>query len=136
MPSKGQDVEQEFETKKSRKKSEKIAVRVISHKGASAMIECTVDGLLKRFVLPLDKVVDEQVDISELEQAAPYGLKIADLIGQLQFTPQRLEQACRERGLWIAEDFVKNPSLVQGALQDALRLDTGLITGIALKHRD
>lgn len=136
MPSKGQDEDKVFEAEKTRHKSKKLAVRVISHKGASAMIECTVDGLLKRFVLPLDKVVDGQVDISELDQAAPYGLNIGKLLTDLQFTPQRLEQACRERGLWTAEDFVKNPSLVQGALQDALRLDTGLITGIALKHRD
>ena len=136
MPSKGQVEDKEFEAEKPRHKSKKLAVRFISHKGASAMIECTVDGLLKRFVLPIDKVVDEQVDILELEQAAPYGLSIGELVPALQFTPQRLEQACRERGLWTAEDFAKNPSLVQGALQDALRLDTGLITGIALKHRD
>jgi hypothetical protein len=136
MPSKGLVEDRVFEAEKPRHKSKKLAARVISRKGTSAMIECTVDGLLKRFVLPLEKVVDEQVDIFELEQAAPYGLPIGELLPKVQFTPQRLEQACRERGLWTAEDFVKNPSLVQGALQDALRLDTGLITGIALKHRD
>jgi len=113
-----------------------MVARVISHKGPSAMIECVLDGLTKRFVLGQEKVHDGQVDISDLEQAAPYGLPIAELLGNIQFTPLKLEQACRERGLWTAEDFVQNPSLVQGALQDALRLDGGTILNLALKHKE
>lgn len=136
MPSRKHEDDKEFDLKGPIPQV-KIPVRVISHKGPSAMIECSLDGLTKRFVLAHKLVQDGQVDIEELRQAAPYGLPIADLFGNMvQFTPQRLEQACRERGLWTAEDFVKNPSLVQGALQDALRLDTGTITGIALRHKE
>ena len=136
MPSRKRVEELEFSSLNDDGPPTKISVRVISRKGPSAMIECTVDGLTKRFVLAQNLVHDGQVDISDFEQAAPYGLPIAELLGNVQFTPLKLEQACRERGLWTAEDFVQNPSLVQGALQDALRLDVGTILNLALKHKE
>ena len=136
MPSRKHVEELEFSSLNDDRPPTKISVRVISIKGPSAMIECSLDGLLKRFVLPQSSVVDGQVDISDLEQAAPYGLPIGELLPTIHFTPLKLEQACRERGLWTAEDFVQNPSLVQGALQDALRLDVGTILNLALKHKE
>ena len=136
MPSRKHDEEIVYNSLDKDVYHEKVAVRVVSRKGPSAMIECSLDGLTKRFVLGQNLVHDGQVDISDLEQAAPYGLPIAELVGNVQFTPLKLEQACRERGLWTAEDFAKNPSLVQGALQDALRLDVGTILNLALKHKE
>ena len=136
MPSRKHVEELEFSSLNDDGPPTKISVRVISRKGPSAMIEYSLDGLTQRFVLAQNLVHDGQVDISDLEQAAPYGLPIAELVGNVQFTPLKLEQACRERGLWTAEDFVQNPSLVQGALQDALRLDVGTILNLALKHKE
>jgi hypothetical protein len=136
MPSRKHAEELEFSSLNDDGPPTKVTVRVISHKGPSAMIECSLDGLLKRFVIAYNLVVDGQADISDLEQAAPYGLPIGELLPKIQYDPRRLEQACRERGLWTAEDFVRNPSLVQGALQDALRLDAGTILNLALKHKE
>lgn len=108
---------------------DKVLIKNIAHKGASALVEFVREGQLERRVIPLSSIIGDTTTETAIRNGAPYGLSLQDFdfTGMVSDFPKRLEQACRARGLWTREDFTKNPALVQSALQSTLSLDVGSI---------
>ena len=114
--------------------SGKIPVRVVSRKGDSAIVEYTDKGMLERVVIAHSVADSGTLSVSELKDAAPYGLPIGKFVSDKSLGT-RLQLACRQRGLWTLQDFEKNPQFIQAALQEALSLDVGKILDAA-RHFD
>src|SRR3990167_3972147 len=114
--------------------SGKIPVRVVSRKGDSAIVEYTDKGMLERVVIAHSVADSGTLSVSELKDAAPYGLPIGKFVSDKSLGT-RLQLACRQRGLWTLQDFEKNPQFIQAALQEALSLDVGTILEAA-RHFD
>ena len=114
--------------------SGKIPVRVVSRKGDSAIVEYTDKGMLERVVIAHSVADSGTLSVSELKDAAPYGLPIGKFVSDKSLG-MRLQLACRQRGLWTLKDFSQNPQFIQAALQEALSLDVGKILEAA-RHFD
>ena len=116
------------------KDSGRIPVRVVSRKGNSAIVEYTDKGMLERVVIAHSVADSGTLSVSEIKDAAPYGLPIGKFVSDKSLG-MRLQMACRQRGLWTLQDFEKNPQFIQAALQEALSLDVGKLLEAA-RHFD
>lgn len=116
----------------------KVSVREVASKGDSVLVEYTENGLTVRKALSQRSIVDGQVEDKILYSAAPYGVQVAELMGDWipDDFPHRLEAACRDRGLWTKVDFEKNPALVMSALQQALHLDANYLISLVQSNGD
>ena len=99
-------------------------IKIISKRGASALVEYDDKGQLKRATIPQADIVDNEVSSYKLKMGIPHGLDWAKLI-TLQATPELLEQNLRRAGIWTADDALNNAPKVLGAIQATYQLDLG-----------
>jgi len=115
---------------------EKVTVKVIKHYGDVILVEYRSEKGLERCFIPADEVAGAsagsgQVSKLTLEQGIPYGVDLEVTMTALTFSPEDLMHVLKERGLWTAEDYRKNPRVIQGALQWMFRADVNRIIGAA-----
>ena len=115
------------------KKTKQVPVRVVATTGKSSVVQWLDKKGLHRASLPNDKV-SEKVDQELLEAAPPFGVPWADASVK-PFTGDELQAALYAAGVWTAEDVMKRPQLVIGALQGLLWVHLGSLVEFAAKYK-
>jgi hypothetical protein len=124
-----------MEEDKPKKKSSKVQVRVIgSNLQASTLVELSVPGKLQRFVVPSSSVKDGLIDEEELEMGVPYGIPWETALPPLRVKVEDLAHELRLRDIWTAEDALRNPQAVYGALQAVYGVELSTILQTASNH--
>lgn len=116
------------------KQTKFIPVKQVFQTGKSGVYEWQVKGVVKRGILPVDKVIDGKIDQELMEAAAPYGVPWADMPIK-QFTGEQFEKALHEADIWTDEQLRKNAQKVIGALQALYMVHLGNISEFAAKYQ-
>lgn len=110
-------------------------IKVIRAKGDAVLVEWLANGRFFRGIVRREAVVDGRCPQDELDAAIPYGVPWAEIIGELNATPQQIEDELHRVGIWTAEEAHANPQAVLGAIQSAYGLGLAqLFTGLR-KHQ-
>ena len=104
------DIPTEQEEKTKRRKM--VMVKVISHKGQSALVE--YDGGNKRAYVPLSKLDGDRIDQGDLDKGIDYGLELERLI-TVSGTPEAIAAELRRRGIWTYDDLCQKAAAVHKA---------------------
>jgi hypothetical protein len=80
----------------------------------------------RRAIIPKTSLDGDEVSQEVLEQGIPYGLPWGELI-KVKITAQMIEEALHSRGIWTAEDALRNSSKVKAAF---LALITGPLQSV------
>ena len=121
------------EEKKEEKKPALIQVRIIRSQGKSAIVEWIEKKIAYRKVVPLNKMKDNKVGEDVLEKAPDYGVPWAKEL-KPNASPEDIEVALHNAGIWTSEDAVKNPGGVIGALNAAYKTDLVAVLKAAKKY--
>jgi len=116
------------------KQAKPIPVKLILQSSKSAVYEWVIKGVVKRGILPVDKVIDGKIDQELMEAAAPYGIPWADMPIKT-FTGEQFQDAMYKADLWTDEQVRKNAQKVIGVLQELYRLHLGSISEFAAKYQ-
>lgn len=81
-----------------------VKVRLIEQKGDSALVEWMEDGCPQRAYVPPKLIEGGEVD-DEALGTAPYGAPWAELIDLSGVTPEGIQKALREAGIWTPDDL-------------------------------
>ena len=103
-------------------------MKTIKQQGYSKLVEYEEDNKIKRVVLPTD---EDNPDLG-----IPHGLPFADLLqGHVcEGMAQRIEDELHRSNIWTAQDVLKNPATVQGAILAAYAIDYSFILQLAKKE--
>lgn len=105
-------------------------VKVISQQGESALVEWHDGRSTQRAYLParllrrsaLNHYRPNEFDAPTPEQGAPYGVPWAELV-TLSPTPEQVESALHQFGIWTAADLERNHVQALAALQSLYARD-------------
>lgn len=124
-------------TSKEEEKKEKtfIAVRVVKKRGKGAVIEWVDKGRAFRKTVPLNKIKDGEIEESILDKAPDYGVPWAKELNP-KASPEDIETALHNAGLWTSDDVLRNPGGVIGALNAAYKTDLATVLQVAKKHKN
>jgi len=103
----------------------KVAVREVSVKGASTLIEWVDDsGNLNRAIVPSEEVSHDTdgVFVNDPDSGAPYGESWEDLV-RAKAGPKGIANLLRQKGIWTYEDFLRNTAVVNSAFKEACSLN-------------
>jgi len=112
-----------------------MIVIVKSREKKAVVVEYLDDNSVKqRCIIPEESLGDGNVVRDELLSASiPYGVDwefhLEGVVGNV--TSASIAEEFHKVGLWTAEDIMKNPGKVQGALQSAYGLDYAGVINIA-----
>jgi len=111
-----------------------MRVKLVSRKGQAALVEYLEGGALRRCVVPLSLLSDDEVAPEALERGLPYGLPWEELL-RLATTPEAVAQELRRRGIWTLADLRACPQAAVGALQSCYGVDRAALLRAA-EHFD
>ena len=112
---------------------ERVPVRLVDSRGASALVEWS-DPDLHRGYVPLQEVAkDSTVPAPVLAEAIPYGVAWEKHL-TLEATPEKLAHALRVRGIWTANDLRKKQQVALGAIIATYGVDLGALNRAAHKE--
>lgn len=114
-------------------KTKLIPVRTVSTTGKSSVVEYLDKEGLHRVSIPSSAVADK-VDLELLEAAPAYGVPWAEMSIK-PFTGKELQAALYAAGVWTADDVMRRPQLVIGALQGLLWLHLGSLVEFAASKK-
>lgn len=100
-----------------------MKVKLINRNGRAALIEYQVEGATARGFVPAEALRQDagqtyesnQYEVDRPTLAAPYGMPWADLV-TLPATPQDIEDALHQYGIWTAEDLERNTAQATAAI--------------------
>jgi hypothetical protein len=101
----------------------KIEVIIVRNKGTAFLIQTRESR--DRYFIPKDwvrpSIASEskeiyEIDSDNLELAIPYGIDWNDNLEDFIIRKADLIDALKDNGIWTAEDFLKNPAAVKGAI--------------------
>jgi len=121
------------EIKETPKPPSKVTVNVVEKRGKSAVVEW-VDGKAFRKVVPLKDVKDGEILESVLKKSPDYGVPWAKEVDP-NATPEDIEVALHNAGIWTAEDALRNPAGIKGAINAAYKSGLVEILQAAKKYR-
>lgn len=103
-------------------------MKTIKTQGHSKLIEYEEDNKVKRIVLPVNE--------DDLNLGIPHGLPFADLLSShvCEGMAERIETELHRSNIWTAQDVLKNPAVVQGAILAAYAIDYSFILQLAKKE--
>jgi len=115
-----------------------IRAKFLFQKKSAILLE-VIDsaGNPHRISVPSESVTvesdDETIFASEevLEAGIPYGIPFGDRLKDIHASAKELENALHRNGVWTAEDVLKNPEGVKGALFSMLSPSMSSIVKIA-----
>lgn len=84
------------------KQPEWIKVKIVGQQGKSALVQ-TAD--FRRYYLPASKVKDNQIDKTELDKAALYGVPWEAYLGMDTITTEALALMLRQAGIYTLADL-------------------------------
>lgn len=108
-------------------------IKVIQARGESAVVEWVEDGKVFRKIAPVKKINDEQIEEKVLDKCPDYGVAWAKEI-ELSASPEDMEKALHNAGIWTAEDALRNSRAIIGALNAAYKTDLASIINAAKKY--
>lgn len=116
----------------------KIQVKFLFRRQAALVLERYIDDVPYRVVVSEDKVKelgDGKVELSEFDfdTGIPFGLPFEDRLSSFSVDSAVLERELHKANIWTADDVLKNPRSVQGAVLAASR---GSISEIASLARE
>jgi hypothetical protein len=100
----------------------------------SFLVEWVEGDLVKRGFIPSRKFDPAGVPESVLSRSTPYGLPWAKLVS-FSATPEGLEMALHNAGIWTLDDLASNIQAGLGAIQSAYRLDYAALKSAAKKFK-
>lgn len=100
----------------------------------SFLVEWVEDGKAKRGFIPAKKFDPAGMPESVLSRSTPYGLPWAEL-ASFSATPEGLEMALHNAGIWTLDDLTGNIQAGLGAIQSAYRLDYAALKSAAKKFK-
>ena len=112
-----------------------VAIKVIEQRGYAALVEWVADGAVNRSIVPNHLIIDGRCQAEELKRGIPYGVPWSALV-ELQVTPEAVEQALRNVGIWTAEDLFARPQAAVGALQAVYGVDSAVLMRAARKYKE
>jgi hypothetical protein len=95
-----------------------MKVNVISRNGNSALIECSLDGVLSRKFIPVSELEGDIVSETVCKQGIPYGYPWQEI--DIQFDGDKFAEEMHNVGLWTANDIMKSPQKLWSALHATL----------------
>lgn len=108
-----------------------MKVKVIREEHNSSLIEWVEDGKLYRSILPSSEV-DEEGNCGNPHQGLPYGDSFLPFI-VVDITSEEIQNQLHNSGIWTLEELLKQPSIVQGALNAAFgKVLANLLTKVML----
>jgi len=113
----------------------KIAVNIVAKRGMSAVVEWVDDGKAFRKTVPLKDVKDGEILESVLKKSPDYGVPWAKEVDP-NATPEDIEVALHNAGIWTAEDALRNPAGIKGAINAAYKSGLVEILQAAKKYKD
>lgn len=105
-----------------------MIVKTISENSGVTLIEWMEDGQMQRSLVPSGEV-SEAGECLYPERGLPYGINFADYI-IATVTPDDIDRELKNAGVWTADDLLRKPQLVQGAVAAAY----GIILGDLLRN--
>jgi hypothetical protein len=112
----------------------KIKGRLIIRKKSSALVEVADDsGAPIRVCVPFESLLvssdgtDVMISENDLEMGIPFGVPWEFKLKDVVIPAIKLARALRENGIWTAEDALKKPDAVKGALISSLSLSLSSI---------
>lgn len=115
------------------KKPTFIEVRQVRSHGKGVIVEWVEDGKAIRKVVPVKAVKDNQIEESILEKAPDYGVPWAKEL-KPNASPEDVEIALHNAGIWTSEDALNNPGGVIGALNAAYKTDLVAVLKASKKY--
>ena len=110
-----------------------IEVQVVKKRGESAVVEWVADKKAFRKTVPLKLIKDGKIEEKQLTKCPDYGIPWAKEI-EPNLSSEDLEKALHNAGVWTAEDALRSPGAIIGALNTAYKTDLGAILKAAKKH--
>jgi hypothetical protein len=135
------DIIAETEPVRRHRRSEMIAVRVISTDNKASLVEYTRKGILKRVSIPADELTDgDKASLEVLEAGIVYGEDWEAAVKGIEINKERLADevagALRARGIWTPEDMLLSAAPVRAALTEACSfILSGLLEYSSRKHK-
>lgn len=121
-------------------------VAVLQRKGAAALVAYDADGKPARKIVKVtdltytDTAAGKQkkqalIPAHLLDQGIDYGFAWRDALTAVTVTPEDVELALHQNGIWTLEDAKANPATVRGAVQGTLA-DLFTMIAHAVKHQE
>ena len=110
-----------------KKKSAKIRVQMIFRRQSIVVIERMVDGYPERVSVSedcLSQIQDSEefwILEEDFDMGIQYGIPFELKLSRKTLDPEFLAKVLHQSGIWTAQDIVKNPKIVQGAILSACR---------------
>lgn len=127
--------EEKKEEKQEEKKPVMKTVRTVSSRGKGAVVEWVDNGVAFRKIVPISKIKGNKIDEETLDKSPDYGVPWAKELNP-DASAEDLEKALHNAGVWTAEDAMKSPQAVIGAINTAYKSDLVAILKAAKKHRN
>lgn len=99
-----------------------MKVKTLKIKGQAALVEWD-DGALRRGTVPAESLRNDQVDDDVLAMAIPHGEPWTLIIGDIEATPQAVEDELHKRGVWTAQDLLSKRGAARDAIATAIGAD-------------
>jgi hypothetical protein len=131
MTSEKEEVKEEEKKKEPKMKM----VRVVASRGKGAVVEWVENGEAIRKIVPVSKIKGEEIDEDTLDKSPDYGVPWAKEI-KLNASAKELEKALHNAGVWTAEDAMKKPQAIIGAINTAYKTDLVAILQAAKKYKN
>jgi hypothetical protein len=125
--------EKEVAKEEEKKQPEQKQVRIVVSRGKGAVVEWVEDGKAFRKIVPLSKMKGDKIGEDVLDKSPDYGVPWAKEI-KLNASAEDLEIALHNAGVWTAEDAMKNPRAIIGAINTAYKNDLAAILKAAKKY--
>jgi len=113
-----------------------MIVKIISRNGEAAVIEWVEAGRAERSVVPhraIREVAPGILEVDHPEEGAPYGARWSKMIN-FSVTPEAVEKALRDYGIWTVEDLHRNHIQALAAIQSLYAADLGQLIKTARNH--
>ena len=112
-----------------------VEVKVIRQDEQAALVEWHDGQAVNRAIVPLRSLVDGTCSFEELQRGIPYGVPWSALI-TLKATPEAVERALWNVGIWTVEDLLARPQAAVGALQNVYGTDVAMLMRAARRYKE
>jgi hypothetical protein len=117
-----------------KKKKSYQAIRVVSSRGKSAVVEWVYRKRAYRKIVPLEEIKGGKIDEEVLDKCPAYGVPWSEEIDPPSVTSNDIEIALHKAGVWTAEDAMKKPNAVIGAINAAYKTNLVAVLQAAKKY--
>lgn len=100
-----------------------MKVKVIKTEGHAALIEFIENGMPQRVTVPIAALDGNEISNETALMGIDHGVQWAEVMPIPQITPNQLQAALRNSGIWTKADFLSNPNVIIGVLKTLYGLE-------------